>query len=216
MKHVFLKQWRTEHWSETHTHLITSIWKLYQRKEFEFHCFVLILINIDKFYHLYYGFHSVREILKEYQAQNSSQSLFSCENLNFIIIGDAIVAGLTRYNNVQNNLFGNRFINLGISGERARDIVVILCGTNNINKDPPYDVVQGLIAIRSVFKNQSSNPNIFICGILPRYESFLIIRLIINEVNNLLKDTINPLELFVEKRQFFSQNNEWLNKIIYH
>ena len=29
------------------------------------------------------------------------------------------------------------------------------------------------------------------------------------------KDTIYPLELFVEKRQFFNQNNQWLNNI-YH
>ena len=32
----------------------------------------------------------------------------------------------------------------------------------------------------------------------------------------LFKDTINPLEMFVEKRQFFNQNNQWLNNIIYH
>ena len=66
-------------------------------------------------------------------------------------------------------------INLGISGDhvenllwRARDVpsslknVVILCGTNNINKDSPYDIAQGLIAIGSVFKNRSSHPNIYL------------------------------------------------------
>ena len=62
------------------------------------------------------------------------------------------MAGLTRYTNAWNNLFGNRFTNLGISGDCgenvlwcARDIsfflslknVVLLCGTNNINKDSP-------------------------------------------------------------------------------
>ena len=31
-----------------------------------------------------------------------------------------------------------------------------------------------------------------------------------------LKDAINPLQLFVEKRQFFNPNNQWLNNIIYH
>ena len=66
------------------------------------------------------------------------------------IIGDSIVAGLMRNTNIWNNPFGNRFINLGISGDRvenvlwrARDIpflpslknVVILYSTNNINKD---------------------------------------------------------------------------------
>ena len=98
--------------------------------------------------------------------------------------------------NIWKYFFGNRFINLGISGDhvenvfwRARDIpllpslknVVILCGTNNINKDPPCDIVQGLIPIGSVFKNQSSNSNIFICGILSRNESVSINRLIINK-----------------------------------
>ena len=72
-------------------------------------------------------------------------------------------------------------INLGIGGDcvenvlwRARDIpflpllknVVILCGTNIINKDSPYDIAQGFIVIGSAFKNQPSNSNIFICGIL--------------------------------------------------
>ena len=74
------------------------------------------------------------------------------ENINSIIIGDSIASGLMRYTNIWNNLFGNRFINLGISGDRvenvlwhARDIlsllslknVVILCGTNNIKKRFP-------------------------------------------------------------------------------
>ena len=132
------------------------------------------------------------------------------------IIGDSIVAGLMRNTNIWNNLFGNRFINLGISGDRvenvlwrARDIpflpslknVVILCSTNNINKDSPYDIVQGLIAINSVFKNSSSNPNIFICGILPCDESFSISRLITNEVNNLLK-----IKMFSYKFSFYKSN----------
>ena len=87
------------------------------------------------------------------------------------------MAVLTLYTNVWNNLFGNRFVNLDISGDRVENVlwratdisflpslknVVILCGTNNINKDSPFDIAQGLIAIGSVFKNLSSNPNIFI------------------------------------------------------
>ena len=117
------------------------------------------------------------------------------QNINSIMIRYSIVEGLTRYINIWKNHFGNRFINLGISGDcvenvlwRARDIsllpslqnVVVLCGKNNINKDTPYDMVQDLIGIGSVCKNQSSNTNIFICD--PRDESFSVNRLIINEV----------------------------------
>ena len=99
-------------------------------------------------------------------------------------------------------LFGNSFINLGNSGDRvenvlwcAREIpfisslenVVILCGTNNINEDSPYDIAQGLITIASALKNQPSNLNIFICGILPRDGYCSINRLTINEINDLLE-----------------------------
>ena len=111
------------------------------------------------------------------------------------------MAGLTRYSSVWKNLFGNEFINLGICGDRVenvlwrvRDIafpprlkhVVILCGTNNINKDPPYDIFQGLIASGSPFKSRCNNPNIFICGLLPRDEYVFVNRVIIDEINNLL------------------------------
>ena len=57
-------------------------------------------------------------------------------------------------------------------------------------------------------KNPSSNPSIFICGILRRDESFSIKRLIINEVNDLLKS-----KCLVKSFHFINQNNGWtLNK----
>ena len=71
------------------------------------------------------------------------------DNINSIIIGDAIVGGLTRYNNIWKNLFGNGFINLEIRGDfvengllDARDLAFL-----------PLKNVQGLIAIGSSFKN---------------------------------------------------------------
>ena len=113
------------------------------------------------------------------------------DNIYSIIIGDLIAASLVRYNNLWKNLFSNRFINLGIHADRVgyvlwcvRDIafpprfknVVILCGTNNINKDPPAhlhstpsppdDIVQGLIAIVSSFKDRLNNPNITIIWLM--------------------------------------------------
>ena len=141
------------------------------------------------------------------------------ENINSITIGYSIVAGLTRYTNICNNLFSNRFINLGISEDRLENVlwrtryisffqslknVVILYGTNNINKDSPYDIAQGLIVIGSVFNNQSSNPNIFICGLLPQDESFFINRLIINEEKDLLIS-----KSLVKSFHFINQNNGW-------
>ena len=83
------------------------------------------------------------------------------DNTNSIIIRNSILVGLTLYNNVWKNLFANGFIDLGTRVDRVehvlwryRDIafpprlknIVIICGTNNINKDP-HDIAQGLIAI---------------------------------------------------------------------
>ena len=112
------------------------------------------------------------------------------DNINSIIIGDSIVAGLTRYSNVWKNLFGNEFINLGIRGDRVenvlwrvRDIafpprlknVVILCGTNNINKDTPYDIVQGLIAIGYLLKTGSITLTYLFVDYFPAMNTFLLI-----------------------------------------
>ena len=129
------------------------------------------------------------------------------------------MAGLTRYTNIWKNCFDNRFINLDISEDRVgnvlsrvRDIpflpslqnVVTLFATNNVNKDTHYDIVQGLITIGSVFKNQSSKPNIFIYGILSHDESFSVNSLIINKVNDLLKS-----KCLVKNFDFINQSNGW-------
>ena len=45
------------------------------------------------------------------------------DNINSIIIGDSIVAGLTHYNNVWKNLFGSRFIGTGIRGDRIEHVL---------------------------------------------------------------------------------------------
>ena len=67
------------------------------------------------------------------------------ESINSIIIGDSIMAGLMHYNNIWKNLFGSRFINLGIRGDLIEHVLwcvkdkafsprlknnVILCGMN--------------------------------------------------------------------------------------
>ena len=113
-----------------------------------------------------------------------------------IMIEDSIVAGLTRYTNVWKNIFWNGFLKVDIRGDRVenvlwrlRDItfpprlksVVILCGMNNFNEVRLHDIVQGLIAIGSSFKNCFSNPNIF-TDCFPAINVFLLI----NEFESLL------------------------------
>ena len=134
------------------------------------------------------------------------------ENINSIITGDSIVVGLTRYTNIWNNLFGNRFINVGISGDRVENV---LWRARDIPSLPSLKMSLFLIKILLMislkvwlpsvqFKNQSTNLNIFICGLLPGDESFSINRLTINEVNDLLKS-----KCFFKSFHFINQNNGW-------
>ena len=90
--------------------------------------------------------------------------------------------------------------------------VVVLCGMNNINKDPPHDIVQGLIAIGSSFENRFNNPKIFICGLLPHDELFCFNRVIIDKINDLLsfKCSINNFH-FIDQSNRWTLNNDTLD-----
>ena len=68
----------------------------------------------------------------------------------------------------------------------------------------PNDINQRLIAIGSSFKNRFNNPNIFICGLLPRDECFSINRVIIDEINDLLS-----FKCSVNNFHFIDQSNRW-------
>ena len=78
-----------------------------------------------------------------------------------------------------------------------------------LTKIPPFDIVQGLIAIGSSFKNRFNNPNIFICRLLPRDEyvsiNISINRVIIDEINNLLS-----FKCSVNNFNFIDQSNGWI------
>ena len=68
----------------------------------------------------------------------------------------------------------------------------------------PHDIVQGLIAIGSSFKNQFNNPKIFICGWLPHEERFSNNRVIIGEINYHLN-----FKCSANNFHFIDQNNGW-------
>ena len=121
-----------------------------------------------------------------------------------------------RYSNVWKNLLGNEVINLGIRGDCVENVlwdiafppqlknVVILFGTNNINKDPTYAIAQGLVAIGSSFQNRCNNPNTFLCGLVPRDEYISINRVIADEINDVLS-----FKCFVNNFHFIDQSKGW-------
>ena len=98
------------------------------------------------------------------------------------LIGDSIVAGLSRYQNVWNRNYSFNILNCSVVGDKVKNVlwrahnlpaaksvrnVVILCSTNNLHLDAPKDIADGIIEIGSTFKRLYTNFNVFICRILP-------------------------------------------------
>ena len=97
-------------------------------------------------------------------------------------------------------------MNLGIGGDRVENVlwrtidlplpssmenVAIMCRTNNIPTDTLRDIADCIISIGSIFQKKSSGINVSICGLIPRDECWSVSRVLINEVNKILKHQFN-------------------------
>ena len=136
-------------------------------------------------------------------------------------MGDSIVAGLSRYPNVWNDYFAQiNTLNLGIGGDRVENVlwqainlplplsmknVVILCRTNNISIHTPRDIADCIISIGCILQNKSSGINVSICGLIPRDEGWSVNRILINEVNEILKHQCN-----INGFAFIFQDHGWV------
>ena len=100
-----------------------------------------------------------------------------------LIIGDSIAKGLRRYVDVWDRYFGKHTVNLGIVGDKVEDIiwcignldaskevryVALICGTNNIDKNVPADIVKDIKYAIQLVKRKSCNCKVIVSGILPR------------------------------------------------
>ena len=149
-------------------------------------------------------------------------------NAATLLIGDSIVAGLSCYPNVGKKYFLRNSVNFGIGGDRVENVlwrsqnlpilpslnkIIILCGTNNINNDSPHDIADGVIETASVFKQKySTSLNIGICGLLPRDESCSINRVIIDQVNDILKyKFVNEGFYLIDQSNGWTHGNGELN-----
>ena len=119
------------------------------------------------------------------------------------IIGDLIAAGLNRYQSVWTKyLEPLKTLNCGIGGDRVQNVlwraqnlpvisslknVVILCGTNNLFQDLPEDIADGVIQIARTFQSNYNSINIAIGGIRARGARGSLNRVLIKEVNEILK-----------------------------
>ena len=71
--------------------------------------------------------------------------------------------------------------------------VVILCGTNSLFQDSPEDIADGIVEIAQTFQSSYNSIDIAIGVILPRDASWSINRVLIKEVNQILKAKCSKL-----------------------
>ena len=126
---------------------------------------------------------------------------------NTLLLRDSIVAGLSRCPNVWKEYFAPiNALNLGTGGDRVKNVlcqaidltllssmknVEILGGTNNIPINTPCDIADCIISIASIFQKKSSGINVSVCGLILHDECWMVNRVIINEVNEILKHQCN-------------------------
>ena len=142
-----------------------------------------------------------------------------------VLIGDSIVAGLSRYANIWRSFFKTfDTLNYGIGGDCTQHVlwraenatlpnslkyVVIHCGTNNIDRDQPRDIANGVIAIGLTLEEKCSGLKVIVTGLLPRDPEWSHRRKKIKLINYYLKklcrDNFNEF-------YFMKQDDDWTDK----
>ena len=122
-------------------------------------------------------------------------------HFDIIITVDSIAAGLSRYSNVWETFF-KESLNLDIGGDRTQHIlwrverlpvpshlkyVIIHCDANNISKDSPSEIANSILCIALLFKKRNPCLRIIITETFPRDDKFSRFRIIVPQINQLLK-----------------------------
>lgn len=104
--------------------------------------------------------------------------------INVVLTGDSIIKGLSRYPRIWKKYFAPlKALNFGIGGDKTQHVlwrlqngelecdpkvIVVLCGTNNMDKNSASEIAQGILAIAEFIRNKKPDMSIIVCGILPR------------------------------------------------
>ena len=123
-------------------------------------------------------------------------------NYKTLLIGDSLIAGLSRYPNIWKKYFiPLNALNCGIGGDKIENVLwrtnnlptsrsiqntIILCGTNNIQRNSTEDIVDGISDIIQSLQRKYVHSNIIVCGLLPRDEIWSVNRIYIDEINESL------------------------------
>ena len=142
-----------------------------------------------------------------------------------VLTGDSIVAGLSRYANIWRTFFKTfHTLNYGIGGDRTQHVlwraenatlpnslkyVVIHCGTNNIDRDQPRDIANGVISIGLKLQEKCRGLKVIVTGLLPRGSEWSQRRKKINLINYYLeKLCCDRFDDFC----FMKQDDDWTDE----
>ena len=142
-----------------------------------------------------------------------------------VLIGDSIVAGLSRYVNIWRTFFKTfHTLNYGIGGDRTQHVlwraenatlpnflkyVVIHCGTNNIDRDQSRDIANGVISIGLKLQEKCRGLKVIVTGLLPRDSEWSQRRKKINLINYYLeKLCCDRFDNFY----FMKQDDDWTDE----
>ena len=132
-------------------------------------------------------------------------------NYSALLIGDSIIAGLSRCSYIWKRYFKPlNAINCGIGEDRVDNILwrcqnlplrshlqnaVFMCGTNNIQHNSVEDILDGIVEIALSLRRKYHPIAIFVCGRLHRDNNWSINRLFIYEINN-CQSKLNSINFF--------------------
>ena len=101
-----------------------------------------------------------------------------------LLVGDSLVNGLTRYHRVWSKYFEPlRALNFGVGGDRTQHVLwriengeiplnlqvaFVHCGTNNLDRDNPDEIRNGIASIVYTIQEKKPNANFIVSGLLPR------------------------------------------------
>lgn len=156
-------------------------------------------------------------------------ALAKSPGVDVLLTGDSIIKGLSRYPRVWRKYFMPlKSLNFGVGGDRTQHVlwrlqngemecdvkvVVVLCGTNNIEKNSSGEIVQGILAIVDYIRMKKPAVSIIVCGILPRDLFPTARREDIEEVNDELFEYISYSEELADKNVIFlAPGKGWTTK----
>ena len=101
-----------------------------------------------------------------------------------LLIADSLVNGLARYHRVWSKYFKPlRALNFGVGGDRTQHVLwriengeiplnlqvaFVHCGTNNLDRDNPDEIRDGIASIVYTIQERKPNANFIVSGLLPR------------------------------------------------